>query len=80
MFDNILKYHHQYSSATQRELASLSLKMTTGGQKIPPQKQDTQPGKEHAMNPTPQFTCPDYKPANKLQVYISSFHSVSTLI
>lgn len=41
--------------------------MTTGGQKIPPQRQDTQPGKEHAMNPTPQFTCPDYKPANKLQ-------------
>jgi len=52
--------------------------MTTGGQKIPPQKQDTLPGKEHVMNPIPQFTCPDYKPANKLQVYIYH-HIVSTL-
>ncbi|GAU11535.1 hypothetical protein TSUD_345250 [Trifolium subterraneum] len=41
--------------------------MASGGQKFPPQKQDKQPGKEHAMNPTPQFTSPDYKPANKLQ-------------
>jgi hypothetical protein len=51
----------------------LSVKMASRGQKFPPQKQETQPGKEHAMNPTPQFTCPDYKPANKLQVHINKF-------
>ncbi|XP_015968570.1 NADPH-dependent aldehyde reductase 1, chloroplastic [Arachis duranensis] len=31
------------------------------------QKQHTQPGKEHVMDPTPQFTSPDYQPSNKLQ-------------
>ncbi|XP_057439399.1 NADPH-dependent aldehyde reductase 1, chloroplastic-like [Lotus japonicus] len=41
--------------------------MASGGQKFPPQKQETQPGKEHALNPTPQFTSPEYKPSNKLQ-------------
>ena len=40
--------------------------MATNQQKFTTQKQDTQPGKEHVMNPTPQFTSPDYKPANKL--------------
>ena len=37
-------------------------------QQFPPQKQDSQPGKEHAMNPIPQFNNTDYKPSNKLQV------------
>ncbi|CAA2968005.1 glucose and ribitol dehydrogenase homolog 1 [Olea europaea subsp. europaea] len=41
--------------------------MASGGQEFPPQKQETQPGKEHAMNPTPQATSEEYKPANKLQ-------------
>ncbi|XP_022862044.1 NADPH-dependent aldehyde reductase 1, chloroplastic-like [Olea europaea var. sylvestris] len=41
--------------------------MASGGQEFPPQKQETQPGKEHAMNPTPQATNEEYKPANKLQ-------------
>ncbi|KAI4349991.1 hypothetical protein L6164_010524 [Bauhinia variegata] len=41
--------------------------MASGDQNFPPQKQQTQPGKEHAMDPTPQFTSPDYKPSNKLQ-------------
>ncbi|CAN6724677.1 unnamed protein product [Malus baccata var. baccata] len=42
--------------------------MASGGkQQFPPQRQGTQPGKEHAMDPTPQFTNPDYKPSNKLQ-------------
>ncbi|XP_028780838.1 NADPH-dependent aldehyde reductase 1, chloroplastic-like [Neltuma alba] len=41
--------------------------MASGGQKFPPQKQETQPGKEHAMEPVPQFTSPDYKPSNKLE-------------
>ncbi|KAG6646572.1 hypothetical protein CIPAW_07G016700, partial [Carya illinoinensis] len=29
---------------------------------------ETQPGKEHVMEPTPQFESPDYKPSNKLHV------------
>ncbi|KAK7391986.1 hypothetical protein VNO78_20412 [Psophocarpus tetragonolobus] len=41
--------------------------MASGGQKFAPQQQHTQPGKEHAMNPMPQFSSPDYKPSNKLQ-------------
>ncbi|KAK8633668.1 hypothetical protein V6N13_014509 [Hibiscus sabdariffa] len=42
--------------------------MASGGQQQqPPQKQDSQPGKEHVMNPVPQFSSPDYKPSNKLQ-------------
>ncbi|OMO61253.1 Short-chain dehydrogenase/reductase SDR [Corchorus capsularis] len=31
------------------------------------QKQQSQPGKEHAMDPRPQFFNPEYKPSNKLQ-------------
>ncbi|KAJ0588639.1 putative short-chain dehydrogenase/reductase SDR, NAD(P)-binding domain superfamily [Helianthus annuus] len=31
------------------------------------QKHETQPGKEHLMDPTPQFMNPNYKPAGKLQ-------------
>jgi hypothetical protein len=51
----------------------LFVRMASGEQKFPPQKQDTQPGKEHVMDPLPQFTCPDYNPSNKLQVYISIY-------
>ncbi|XP_020204797.1 NADPH-dependent aldehyde reductase 1, chloroplastic [Cajanus cajan] len=46
---------------------TLILRMASGDQKFPPQQQKTQPGKEHVMNPVPQFTNPDYKSANKLQ-------------
>ncbi|KAK7277915.1 hypothetical protein RJT34_22934 [Clitoria ternatea] len=46
---------------------TLFARMASGHQKFPPQQQKTQPGKEHAMDPTPQFTSPDYKPSNKLQ-------------
>lgn len=45
---------------------SLFVRMASGEQKFPPQKQQTQPGKEHVMDPAPQFTNPDYKPSNKL--------------
>ncbi|KAL6139560.1 hypothetical protein ACLB2K_057864 [Fragaria x ananassa] len=41
--------------------------MASDGRKMPPQKQEAQPGKEHAMDPNPQFSNPDYKPSNKLQ-------------
>ncbi|CAI0551455.1 unnamed protein product [Linum tenue] len=43
--------------------------MASGGsdQTFPPQQQKDQPGKEHVMDPTPQFSIPDYKPSNKLQ-------------
>lgn len=48
------------------------MRMSSGGgeQNFPPQKQESQPGKEHVMDPAPQYTNPDYKPSNKLQVYI----------
>ncbi|KAI5658903.1 hypothetical protein M9H77_27696 [Catharanthus roseus] len=36
------------------------------GETFPAQKQETQPGKEHVMDPTPTATHPDYKPSNKL--------------
>lgn len=52
---------------------NLFVRMASGEQKFPPQKQDTQPGKEHVMDPLPQFTSPDYMPSNKLQVYIYIF-------
>ncbi|KAH7845450.1 hypothetical protein Vadar_002150 [Vaccinium darrowii] len=35
-------------------------------QKFPPQRQESQPGREHVMDPVPQATSRDYKPANKL--------------
>ncbi|GER55399.1 NAD(P)-binding Rossmann-fold superfamily protein [Striga asiatica] len=35
-------------------------------QQFPPQKQDTQPGKEHLMDPTPRATAQEYKASNKL--------------
>ncbi|XP_022926275.1 NADPH-dependent aldehyde reductase 1, chloroplastic-like [Cucurbita moschata] len=40
--------------------------MASEGHKFPPQKQPTQPGKEHVMDPPPQFTSFQYKPSNKL--------------
>ncbi|KAL6580506.1 Glucose and ribitol dehydrogenase [Orobanche minor] len=40
--------------------------MSSTGQQFPPQKQDSQPGKEHLMDPTPQATTQEYKPSNKL--------------
>ncbi|XVE62985.1 hypothetical protein DITRI_Ditri06bG0163400 [Diplodiscus trichospermus] len=41
--------------------------MASGGQQqFPPQKQDSQPGKEHVMNPIPEFNNTNYKPSNKL--------------
>ncbi|KAK2646939.1 hypothetical protein Ddye_022134 [Dipteronia dyeriana] len=40
---------------------------TDGDQKLPAQKQDTQPGKQHIMNPLPLTINPHYKPANRLQ-------------
>lgn len=39
--------------------------MASGGQ-FPPQKQESQPGKEHLMDPSPHHVSQDYKPANKL--------------
>ncbi|KAL5782543.1 hypothetical protein ACOSP7_007572 [Xanthoceras sorbifolium] len=41
--------------------------MATDGEKFPAQKQDTQPGKEHIMNPLPQTINPNYTPAHRLR-------------
>ncbi|MCI07052.1 glucose and ribitol dehydrogenase-like, partial [Trifolium medium] len=35
--------------------------------KFPPQSQQTQPGKEHIMEPLPQTINPEHKPSNKLR-------------
>jgi hypothetical protein len=35
--------------------------------KLPEQKQDSQPGIEYIMNPRPIYDCTEYKAANKLQ-------------
>ncbi|KAL3838321.1 hypothetical protein ACJIZ3_022912 [Penstemon smallii] len=40
--------------------------MASGGQQFPPQKQESQPGKEHLMDPNPQSTTHHYNPSNKL--------------
>ncbi|ESW19053.1 hypothetical protein PHAVU_006G092800 [Phaseolus vulgaris] len=42
--------------------------MASGEYNFPPQKQEMQPGKEYIMNPPPQYSSPDYKPSNKLQI------------
>ncbi|KAK4425709.1 Glucose and ribitol dehydrogenase [Sesamum alatum] len=42
--------------------------MAMEGNKFPPQKQESQPGKEHLMNPIPQSMNPDYHPSNKGKV------------
>lgn len=41
--------------------------MASDGGNFPPQRQETQPGKEHVMDPTPHTATHHYKPATKLQ-------------
>lgn len=41
--------------------------MASNGKQFPPQGQDTQPGKEHVMDPSPESARPHYKPADKLK-------------
>ncbi|KAL2942121.1 NADPH-dependent aldehyde reductase 1 chloroplastic [Bienertia sinuspersici] len=47
-----------------REERCLKVRMAS---KFPAQRQETQPGKEHVMDPIPQACRQEYKPANKLQ-------------
>ncbi|GMG99710.1 hypothetical protein Nepgr_001550 [Nepenthes gracilis] len=56
-------YHNNHLSRT----ATVVRRMASSGQQFPPQKQETQPGKEHLMDPTPQAAIPEYKSASKLQ-------------
>ena len=53
---------------TQRPFRVVFARMASGGQKFPPQRQERQPGQEHVMEPTPEFTSSDYSPSNKLRV------------
>ena len=56
------------------------VRMASDGDKFPAQRQQTQPGKEHAMDPIPEALRQDYKPANKLLVfYFFLFFITSTL-
>ncbi|XP_021839102.1 NADPH-dependent aldehyde reductase 1, chloroplastic [Spinacia oleracea] len=41
--------------------------METNGRQFPAQRQETQPGQQHVMDPVPQTARSQYKPANKLQ-------------
>lgn len=41
--------------------------MATEEQQLAPQTQDRQAGVEHGMDPTPQYSHPNYKPSNRLQ-------------
>ncbi|KMT13788.1 hypothetical protein BVRB_4g081620 [Beta vulgaris subsp. vulgaris] len=41
--------------------------MATNGRNFPAQRQETQPGKQHVMDPIPETARSQYKPANKLQ-------------
>ncbi|KAM7272569.1 hypothetical protein ACFE04_027232 [Oxalis oulophora] len=41
--------------------------MASSGQQFPPQRQHTQPGKEHVMDPIPKYATTDYKPSDKLK-------------
>lgn len=50
----------QHRSCTVRSMAS------SNGIGQPPQKQDTQPGKQYLMDPIPKSISDDYKPSNKL--------------
>lgn len=54
---------------SKRRVVVFVRSMASNDQKFPPQKQETQPGKEHLMDPTPQFASLEYKPANKLRVF-----------
>uniref|UniRef100_A0A0E0DLR2 Uncharacterized protein n=1 Tax=Oryza meridionalis TaxID=40149 RepID=A0A0E0DLR2_9ORYZ len=47
--------------------SSGSSRRSMASQQFPPQKQETQPGKEHAMDPRPEAIIQNYKPANKLK-------------
>ncbi|BAF16514.1 Os05g0140800 [Oryza sativa Japonica Group] len=47
--------------------SSGSSRRSMASQQFPPQNQETQPGKEHAMDPRPEAIIQSYKPANKLK-------------
>lgn len=56
-----------------------TVRMASGGDKFPAQKQDTQPGKEHTMDPIPEALRQEYRAANKLQVY-TTYNFIRPLI
>ncbi|XP_058077730.1 glucose and ribitol dehydrogenase-like [Magnolia sinica] len=52
---------------TRFQNQNIGKRMASGGQQFPPQKQESQPGNEHAMDPTPQSTSLEYRPSGKLE-------------
>ncbi|CAM0958275.1 unnamed protein product [Alopecurus aequalis] len=74
-----LRQHLLPAAATCRALASFAASSPRTGQprrcsramasqqQFPPQKQESQPGKEHVMDPRPEAITKHYKAANKLQ-------------
>lgn len=75
------RYHRRFRipatlAESRRPTRVIMRNMASGNQQFPPQKQEAQPGKEHVMEPTPQFTSHDYKPSNKLRVWFTVHISV----
>jgi len=70
----------RFSSRVVLYLTSVSnpAKMTSNDPKFPPQTQQTQPGKEHVMEPLPQTINPDHKPTNKLRVGTNPYITFSS--
>ncbi|XP_031500212.2 glucose and ribitol dehydrogenase isoform X2 [Nymphaea colorata] len=67
--ESCLLYIHNFEVFGHRKRNFPSARMASGGgeKPLPPQKQEKQPGKEHVMQPRPEYTRADYKPSNKLQ-------------
>lgn len=73
------------ASLISGEFQSFAVRSMASGQNFPPQKQETQPGKEHVMDPTPHAASHEYTPSNKLRVwfplyiYIPTFYCILSL-
>ncbi|KAI3440429.1 RING-type domain-containing protein [Psidium guajava] len=66
------RYHHRQRTQLPTALFPASRRvswrpMASGEDQFPPQRQGRQPGKEHVMDPTPQFSSRDRKLSDKLQ-------------
>ncbi|KAM0878978.1 hypothetical protein ACQ4PT_034546 [Festuca glaucescens] len=56
-----------FAASSPRAKQSPRCSRAMASQQFPPQKQDSQPGKEHLMDPRPEAIIKNYKAANKLQ-------------
>ena len=69
-------YHHNHSPywvslirrINQNFINRRSMSSSSSSKHFPPQQQEGQPGREHEMQPSPEFVRPSYKPSDKLLV------------